>query len=311
MGHTRIVAIAGIIISVSILLLMPSFKWLSGLVLGIVLLHIAMLLLFSISVISVLPEKIKSKLRNLSNKKRNDGLYFGWSASWLNGYWIIGTMLLAFAIFSYHYFPNYHLVAFGLFLLSINLYIGNATIRASKNTNSLVFPYVNFFNENSKNILDAGCGAGRTTVSLSKIYKGNIIALDTFDSGYIEGGGNTLIAKNIKIAGIENRVKIVKGDITQTAFTDNYFDATVSTYMIDHLGNLKLQCLKEINRILKPGGRLLMIVIVPNLTSFAIANVLSFLLASRKKWKKLVSEAGFKLIEDGDINGAAYFLIEK
>ena len=110
---------------------------------------------------------------------------------------------------------------------------------------------------------------------------------------------------------IENRVKIIKGDITNTSFPDNHFDAVISTFMIDHLGNQKLQCLKEINRILKPSGRLLMIVIVPNLTSFAIANIFSFLLSSRKQWKAYFEKSNFKLVEEADINGAAYFLIEK
>jgi SAM-dependent methyltransferase len=312
MGHTRLVAIAGIIISVLILTLMPSFKWLSGLVMGIVLIHVAMLLLLTISAFVVLPEKLKRKIRSISIKRKAINTFdYGWSLSWLNGYWIMGSILLAFSIFIYHYFPDIQLLAFALLLVSINLYLGSATIRASKNTDYLTLPYVKFFSENAENILDAGCGAGRTTISLSRIYKGNIVSFDTFDSDYIEGGGNTLLENNIKKAGIENRVQVVKGDITKTNFPDNHFDAVISTFMIDHLGNQKLKCLKEINRILKPGGCLLMIVIVPNLTSFAIANVFSFFLSSKKRWKGYFKKSNFKLIEDADINGAAYFLIEK
>jgi ubiquinone/menaquinone biosynthesis C-methylase UbiE len=312
MGHTRLIAIPGIIISVLILVLIPSFKWLSGLVIGIVLIHVAMLLLLSISTFVVLPEKLKRKIRSIIMKSKTDHSFdYGWSLSWLNGYWIIGTILLAFSIFIYLYFSDFQLLAFALFLLSINLYLGSATIRASKNTNFLTLPYVKFFPDNAEKILDAGCGAGRTTISLSRIYKGNIVALDTFDSDYIEGGGNTLLEKNIKIAGIENRVKVVQGNITNTSFNDNHFDAVISTFMIDHLGNQKLQCLKEINRILKPGGRLLMIVIVPNLTAFAIANVFSFFLSSKKEWKAYFKKSNFKLVEEADINGAAYFLVEK
>jgi SAM-dependent methyltransferase len=312
MSHSRVVAVLGIIISVLILVLIPSFKWLSGLLMGLVLIHIAMILLLSISTFVLLPEKIKRRIRNMSTKRKtNNSFDYGWSLSWLNGFWIIGTMLLAFSIFIYHYFPDFQLLAFALFLLCINLYLGNATIRATKNTDFLTLPYVKFFPENAQNLLDAGCGAGRTTISLSGIYTGNIVSIDTFDSDYIEGGGNTLLARNIKIAGIEDRVKIVQGDITHTNFPDSQFDAVISTYMIDHLGNQKLQCLKEINRILKPGGRLLMIVIVPNLTSFAIASVFSFFLSSKKQWKAYFEKSNFKLVEEGDINGAAYFLIEK
>lgn len=312
MGHVRLVAIIGIVISVLILVLIPSFKWLSGMIMDVVLLHIAMLLLLSISAFIIMPEKVKRRIRNLSpGRKNNDRFDYGWSLTWLNGFWIAGTILLSFSIFVYHYFPGLDLLAFALFLLAINLYLGNATIRASKNTDLLTFPYVKFFPDNAENILDAGCGAGRTTISLSRIYDRNITSFDTFDSGYIDGGGNTLLERNIKIAGIENRVKIVQGDITNTDFPDNHFDAVVSTYMIDHLGNRKLQCLSEINRILKPGCRMLMIVIVPNLTSFAIANVFSFILTSKKQWKKYFEMSEFKMIDEGDINGTAYFLIEK
>jgi len=312
MGHSRLVAIIGILLSVLILVLIPSFKWLSGLILGIVLLHVIVLLVLAFSVYVVMPERLKRKISFLSNRKKTSNSFdYGWSLSWLNGFWIIGTILLVSSIAVYLYFPAFNLVAFALFLLSVNLYIGNSIIRSSKNTDTLTLPYVKFFSDDAKNILDAGCGAGRTTITLSKIYSGNILSFDTFDSNYIEGGGNTLLEKNINIAGIENRVKVVQGDITHTNFPDNYFDAVISTHMIDHLGNQKINCLKEINRILKPGGRLLMIVIVPNLTSFAIANVFSFFLTSRKNWNEYFSISGFKLVEEGDINGAAYFLIEK
>ena len=81
--------------------------------------------------------------------------------------------------------------------------------------------------------------------------------------------------------------------------------------MIDHLGEKKQTALKEINRILKPQGKMLMIVLTPTLSSFAILNVLSFGLTSVNKWKKLFAGTGFKLIEQGEINGGTFFLIEK
>jgi len=312
MGHTRLVAILGIITSVLVLVFIPSFTWLSGMVSGIVLLHVAMVLLLSISAFAVIPGKIKHAIRTRFFKPKNNSQFdYGWSLTWLNGYWVVGTIFLTFSILVYVSFPAFDLIAFALFLFSLNMYVSSITIRASKNTDMLTFPYVNFFRDDAKTILDAGCGAGRTTISLSKIYQGNIVSLDMFDSDYIEGGGNTLLSKNIQLAEIADRVTIVQGDITKTGFPGDYFDAVVSTYMIDHLGDQKLPCLTEINRILKPGGRMLMIVIVPNLTSFAIANVFSFFLTSRKQWQNYIHQSGLKLVDEGDINGAAYFLIEK
>jgi cyclopropane fatty-acyl-phospholipid synthase-like methyltransferase len=74
-------------------------------------------------------------------------------------------------------------------MLSINFYLGSATIRATKNTDFLTLPSVKFFTEDAEKILDAGCGDGKTTISVSKIYNCNIVSLDTFDSDYIVSMG--------------------------------------------------------------------------------------------------------------------------
>jgi len=220
-------------------------------------------------------------------------------------------VFLAAAVHMYISFTNLQLLAFLLFLFSINFFVGNLVIRSPKHTRYLTLPYVNLFKEGSMCILDAGCGAGRSTVALSKVYKGKITAFDLFNSDYIDGGGNTLLEKNLKLMDLTDRVEIVQGDITNTGFHTGTFNAVISSYMIDHLGDQKLNALNEINRILKPDGRMLLIVLTPNLSSFAILNVLSFMLTSKKKWLKLFAEANFKLVEGGEINGGTYFLIEK
>jgi SAM-dependent methyltransferase len=312
MGHSRFVAIAGIIVSILILILIPSLKWLSGLLMALVLLHLAMILLLAFSTFIILPDKTKRRIATFLGKKRNVNEFeYGWSQTWLNAYWVAGTLLLLFSILCWFYFPAIHLLAFVTFIVSVLFYMGSSVIRSSKNTNQLTLPYVRFFGSDTSNILDAGCGAGRTTISLGRIYDGNIVAFDRFDSDYIEGGGNSNLARNIELAGIADRVKIIQGDITQTNFSNNYFDAAISTFMIDHLGDQKLPSLKEINRVLKPGCKLLMIVIVPNLTSFAIANIFCLFLTSKKQWRKYFTLSGYNLAEEGDINGAAYFLVEK
>jgi ubiquinone/menaquinone biosynthesis C-methylase UbiE len=223
----------------------------------------------------------------------------------------MSVLFLAAAVHIYLSFPNFQLVAFFLFLLSTNFFIGNLVVRSPKHTQYLTLPWVNLFKNESTRILDAGCGAGRSTIALSQIYSGKITAFDLFNSDYIDGGGNTLLEKNLQLAGVSDRVEIAQGDITATNYQVGTFDAVISSYMIDHLGDQKLNALKEINRVLKPNGRMLMIVLTPTLSSFAILNVLSFVLTSKKQWKNIFIEANFKLIEDGEFNGGTFFLIEK
>jgi hypothetical protein len=35
------------------------------------------------------------------------------------------------------------------------------------------------------------------------------------------------------------------------------------------------------------------------------------MLTSKKQWKKLFTETSFRLVEEGEVNGGTYFLIEK
>lgn len=312
LGHTKFIAVFGIIASILLLVLIPQLKWMAGLTLGVVLIHVALLLILSLSAVVVLPGKLQKRLMLFFHKIKDDQRFdAGWSVGWLNGFWVTSVVFLAAAIHIYFSFPGLQLLAFMLFLLSINSFVGNLIIRSPEHTRYLTLPWVSLFKEGSSHILDAGCGAGRTTIALGKVYPGKITAIDLFNSDYIDGGGNTLFERNLKLAGISNRVEIVQGDITNTGFNDGTFDAVVSSYMIDHLGDQKINALREINRILKPGGRMLMIVFTPNLTSFAILNVLSFILTSRKQWKKLFNLTNFRFIEEGEVNGGTYFLIEK
>jgi ubiquinone/menaquinone biosynthesis C-methylase UbiE len=176
----------------------------------------------------------------------------------------------------------------------------------------MTLPFVDLFRTDSDLILDAGCGAGRTTLELAKVMKkGKIVAYDRFDADYIENGGQSLLERNLKIAGIRDRVEIKKGDITAIPDKGDTFDSAISSYMMDHLGKYKLDGLKEINRVLKSGGKFLLIVFVPGVATFSVFNLFCFSLTSRKGWRQLFGQSNFKLIEEGAINTGIYFLIEK
>src|ERR1035437_49612 len=313
MGHTKLVAVIGIIASVSILILMPTMKWVVEITLGVVLIHFVILLVLFLSVLVVLPENFKNRLKVFVHGRQVDETFdAGWNVGWMNGFWVVSLVFLAAAVLVYHSFPGFQLLAFLLFLFSLNFFIGNLVIRSPKHTQYLTLPWVNLYNEGDDvKVIDVGCGAGRTTIALAKIFSGKITAFDLFNSDYIDGGGNTLLERNLKLAGITDRVDIAQGDVTKTDFQTSTCDAIVSSFMIDHLGEKKHTALKEINRILKPQGRMLMIVLTPSLSSFAILNVLSFGLTSVNKWKKLFAGSGFKLLEQGEINGGTFFLIEK
>ena len=88
-----------------------------------------------------------------------------------------------------------------------------------------------------------------------------------------------MLERNLRLAGFKSRVEIARGGLTAQPFSD----ATVNALSVHA-------------RVLKPGGRFLLIVWVPGWMMFAIANVLSFGLASRA-WCAMATEARFAIAD--------------
>jgi hypothetical protein len=65
------------------------------------------------------------------------------------------------------------------------------------------------------------------------------------------------------------------------------------------------------HRVLKPGRRFLLIVWVPGWTMFAVANVLSLLLASRRSWRRIATDVGFAIADEGTFNGNWFAVLRK
>jgi SAM-dependent methyltransferase len=312
-GHPWIVGIAGILVAVMLYIHLPKLGVVSGAVLLFSLAHLVIAIVVMISAYLISPQKLKYVLFEKRKLRKMEGkYYFGWSFGWMNMFWMAALVFTISSLWVYIYDPKLIWLSLILFLISLNLWAGNFTLRASKNQDYMTLPFVDLFVSGSDNVLDAGCGSGRTSLGLDKVMKsGTITSLDRFDSDYIENGGQALLERNIQIAGIKERVKICKGDVTEMEFKENSFDAAISSFMIDHLGKYKLDALKEINRTMKPGSRFLLIVFVPSYATFSVFNVMCFTLTSRKGWRDLFGQSNFKLKEEGVINSAVYFLVEK
>lgn len=101
-------------------------------------------------------------------------------------------------------------------------------------------------------ILDAGCGDGFYLHLLSRLGKYQITGLD-FDKNALKSA-----KKNLK--GVKN-VTIMHGSVLELPFKANSFNKVILTEVAEHLPD-DLQGLKEIYRVLKPGGTL--VLTVPN-----------------------------------------------
>jgi len=84
--------------------------------------------------------------------------------------------------------------------------------------------------ENFENILDVGCGIGRHTILLAKKISAKITALDFYDQQIAS------LARNVKQAGLSERIEIVKGDMGDLSFAKEKYDLIWSESSIYNIG---------------------------------------------------------------------------
>lgn len=239
---------------------------------------------------------------------------FGGSLLFENFPWIMGAIFFSASMILFFNFKSsyYQVLSLPLLLLSANFFMGTYVARNFTNTDNMTLPFVDLFSSDEDLILDAGCGSGRATVELSKFSKnGRIVALDLFDPKSESISSKELLEKNLEIAGITNKVQMVQGDVTDLEFEDNTFDAAISVLLVNNLGKAKLKGLKELFRVLKPGGKILVIVPTFSLQTLAVLSVFSLILTSSKEWRSLFGQAGFQLLDEGTINFGKFFLLQK
>jgi len=311
--HNLLVGLFGLAAGLAFLLVFPKFKVVAGALFLLALFHLAGLAVLMVSTYFLAPEKFRRTLTRFSGKKARAREYdFGWTWGAMNGHLMMAGVLFLFALALQLEFGWLWPVWFLLALLGVALMAGGLLLRTSKRPDFACLPMVDLIPGKADLVLDAGCGAGRTTLAISKVLgEGRVVALDRFDAYYIDGGGRALLERNLGIAGLSGKVDIVAGDIVRIPFPDGHFDAIVSTHVIDHMKDAKLNGLQELFRVLKPGGRFLMVVWVPGLATFLLANVFSLGLTSTAGWRKMTAKAGFTIHDEGTFNGMAFFVLEK
>lgn len=96
-------------------------------------------------------------------------------------------------------------------------------------------------------VLDLGCGNGR-------LYQ--ILAKKQVQYTGVDQSQELIVLARIK----SPEAQFVVGEMSQLAFADASFDAVYCIAALNHLPGYQkqLECLREIRRVLKPGGHLLM-----------------------------------------------------
>ena len=103
-----------------------------------------------------------------------------------------------------------------------------------------------------KMILDVATGTGDVALEAMNLQPQKIIGVD-ISTGMLELGRQK-IAKR----GLSKYIEMVEGDSENLPFEDNKFDAVTVAFGVRNFENL-LKGLKEINRVLRPGGKLVVL----------------------------------------------------
>ena len=245
-------------------------------------------------------------------RQRPNILDFGWVPAWTLGPLLAAVVLLAAAVVVQIAAPSWWPGAIVLTLLAANSFAGHLAAASTARPDHAPLPMVDLLPAGRGLVLDGGCGAGRTSIGVARGLAGaSLVAFDRFDSDYIEGGGRALLEKNLRLGGLADRVRIQHGDLTALPFENASFDAAVSAHAIDHLGGAKEAGLREMWRVLKPGGRFLLVVWAPGWTMFAVANLMSFALTTGADWRVMARLIGFEIIDEGTFNGHCFLLLGK
>ena len=106
---------------------------------------------------------------------------------------------------------------------------------------------------NPQKILDVATGTADIAIMASSLLKPiSIVGID-ISEGMLEIG-----LKKVERLGLQGKIELLKGDSETISFEDNSFDAVTVAFGVRNFENLE-KGLKEIRRVLRPGGKLVVL----------------------------------------------------
>ena len=107
-------------------------------------------------------------------------------------------------------------------------------------------------------VLDVGCGRGMLLLeTAARLPRGRATGIDLWSTRDQSGNAADATRRNAELTGLASRIQIDTGDMRRLPYPDASFDAVVSSLAIHNLptGTDREQAVREIARVLKPGGR--------------------------------------------------------
>ncbi|MFO0872536.1 MAG: class I SAM-dependent methyltransferase [Phycisphaerales bacterium] len=109
-------------------------------------------------------------------------------------------------------------------------------------------------------VLDIGCGRGLMLVGAARrLTTGSAVGIDIWQATDLSGNSADAALGNARAEGVAERVSVETADMRRLPFPDASFDVVVSRAAIHNLYSApdRAAAVREIARVLKPGGRAL------------------------------------------------------
>lgn len=180
----------------------------------------------------------------------------------------------------------------------------------------LELPTERFLASGAGRVLDAGAGSGRAAVGvLLARPRTTVTGLDIYE-GYwgIDDNTPARFMTNARLAGAADRAEARTGDVRSMPFDDDTFDAVVSSYVIDHLGqDGRVKSIAEVARVLKPRGEFLLMIVNADWLAWLVSPhaIAHHPRQDPARWRGLLDQAGFVLEEEGTSPATRFFLGRK
>jgi SAM-dependent methyltransferase len=111
-------------------------------------------------------------------------------------------------------------------------------------------------------VLDVGCGHGLMLIGAAKrLTTGKATGVDIWQQEDQAGNSAAATLENVNIEGVAERVELKDGDARQLPFADETFDVVLSSWALHNIYDAegRAKAVREIIRVLKPGGQIALI----------------------------------------------------
>ena len=111
----------------------------------------------------------------------------------------------------------------------------------------------------NETVLDVGCGRGLLlNEAARRLTSGKTIGVDLWQSEDQSGNRPEVTLENARAEGVAERVEVRTGDMRELPLPDHSVDVVISSMAIHNVRAKegRVQAIREINRVLRPGGQI-------------------------------------------------------